>query len=212
MGTLRLDRQDLHQRLGRVAAKQGGYFRAQDALKVGYSYQAQQYHAERGNWTRVDRGLYCFPDWPKGLRETCWRWFLWSRGRAIVSHRAALVCGGFEGLLQHDGPVRPELTVALSFRADPPAELVLHYDRVPESEVDKRSGLPFTKPERTLLDLAQDRENTDFERVVVALAVAGIVDVDVLREKAADLGSVAADRLERAFTTVTIRRETLDAN
>lgn len=51
-------RQDLRRALHAVAFQQAGYFPAAQALEVGYSYQAQKYHADAGNWVRVGRALY----------------------------------------------------------------------------------------------------------------------------------------------------------
>src|SRR6266511_346392 len=84
------DRTDLRRRLLALAATQSGYFTAAQALDAGYSYPPQGYHAKRGNWLRVDRGIYRFPEWPTGPREDLVRWSLWSRGRAVVSHETAL--------------------------------------------------------------------------------------------------------------------------
>src|SRR6266508_2070830 len=83
------DRTDLRRRLLAIAARQSGYFTAAQALDAGYSYPAQRYHAKRGNWLRVDRGIYRFPEWPTGPREDLVRWSLWSRGRAVVSRETA---------------------------------------------------------------------------------------------------------------------------
>jgi hypothetical protein len=52
------DRQALRQALYRLAAGQAGFFTAAQALGLGYSYQAQKYHVDHGNWVRVDRGIF----------------------------------------------------------------------------------------------------------------------------------------------------------
>ncbi|MGH3933484.1 MAG: type IV toxin-antitoxin system AbiEi family antitoxin domain-containing protein [Pseudonocardiaceae bacterium] len=49
--------------LWRVASQQRGYFTAAQASEAGYSYQAQRFHAQRGNWFRVDRGIYRFREY-----------------------------------------------------------------------------------------------------------------------------------------------------
>ena len=54
------DRTDTRATLWRIASGQRGYFTAAQAREAGYSYQAQRYHAQRGNWTLVDRGIYRF--------------------------------------------------------------------------------------------------------------------------------------------------------
>ncbi|NVI87829.1 type IV toxin-antitoxin system AbiEi family antitoxin domain-containing protein [Actinomadura sp. BRA 177] len=87
-------------RLWRRAARQRGYFTAAQALEDGYSYQAQHFHVRRGNWTRVDRGIYRFrefADLPAGENDHLARWTLWSRGLAVVSHSTALGVHGLVG-------------------------------------------------------------------------------------------------------------------
>lgn len=54
-------RQDLRQQLSAVAFAQAGYFTAAQALSIGYSYQAQKYHADHGNWVRVQRRSSGYP-------------------------------------------------------------------------------------------------------------------------------------------------------
>lgn len=44
------DRTDTRAALWRLARRQRGYFTAAQARDIGYSYQAQRYHAKRGNW------------------------------------------------------------------------------------------------------------------------------------------------------------------
>jgi len=73
------DRQALRQNLYRRAASQAGYFTAAQAIDIGYSYQAQKYHVDHGNWLRLDRGLFRIPEWPSGVNDTPVRWMLWSK-------------------------------------------------------------------------------------------------------------------------------------
>jgi hypothetical protein len=66
----------------------GGQFGTE--VIAGYSYQAQKYHADAGNWVRIDRGLYRLPEWPVRQHDHFVRRALWSHGRAVVSHESAL--------------------------------------------------------------------------------------------------------------------------
>ncbi|MDR0991263.1 MAG: type IV toxin-antitoxin system AbiEi family antitoxin domain-containing protein [Propionibacteriaceae bacterium] len=50
-------RQVLRRRLETIAFTQAGFFTAAQALEAGYSYQAQKYHVDAGNWVRVDPEL-----------------------------------------------------------------------------------------------------------------------------------------------------------
>jgi len=73
-------RQDLRRALHAVAFQQAGYFTAAQALEVGYSYQAQKYHADAGNWLRVDRALFRLPEWPADADDIYVRWTLLGLG------------------------------------------------------------------------------------------------------------------------------------
>ena len=50
--------QENAQALYEIAAEQGGYFTAAQAREAGYAYSQQHYHCNRGNWQRVERGIF----------------------------------------------------------------------------------------------------------------------------------------------------------
>jgi len=86
------DPRDLRRRLSAVAATQSGYFTAAQALEVGYSYPQQKFHADHGNWLRVDRGIFRIPDWPVGPHDDLVRWDLWSKGALWPPTRPRSAC------------------------------------------------------------------------------------------------------------------------
>lgn len=143
-------RQDLRQSLQRLAFEQSGYFTAQQALGVGYSYQAQKYHVDHGNWVRVDRGLFRLPHWPAGREDAYVRWVLWSGGRAVVSHESALAVHG----LSDADPTSIHLTVGDDFHSTDEA-ITLHRAALAEGDVESRGTWSVTTPVRTLLDVAE---------------------------------------------------------
>ena len=124
------NRQALRQSLYRLAAGQAGYFTAAQALRVGYSYQAQKHHVDYGNWCRVDRGVFRIPEWPASVNDTLVRWMLWSRHRGVASHDTAAVA--------HDlgvvNPARVHLTVPPDFRKSD-AAVVLHRCVLPDTDI-----------------------------------------------------------------------------
>lgn len=80
------DSTSLRNRLTALAATQSGYFTASQAKVLGYSYSQHNFHTERGNWIRVERGLFRLPHWPIGLHDDLVRAALWVRGRGVISH------------------------------------------------------------------------------------------------------------------------------
>lgn len=192
------DRLDLRRRLSAVAAQQSGYFTAAQALEAGYSYPAQKYNADRGSWLRIDRGLYRFPEWPVGPHDDLVRWFLWSRGKAVVSHETALSV--YE--LGDVNPTRVHLTVPPNFR--PTAHgVVLIRATLPPGDVRDYEGFRITTPVRTLLDVAAGILELDQLAGAVGDALdQGLTTAPALRRRADEFGPKAALRIERSLTRV----------
>ncbi len=190
-------RSDLRRRLARLAAAQSGYFTAAQARDVGYSYQAQKYHVDHGNWQKVDRGLFRLPEWPPGEHEDLVRWTLWSRGKAVVSHETALVVHD----LGDANPARVHLTVPRGFRAKAPGA-ILHYGEIPPNDVVQFEGYRVTTPLRTLLDVATAGLELDqFTTAVRDALERGLVTPRQLRERADAFDDRAALWVERALST-----------
>jgi hypothetical protein len=175
--------------------RQSGYFTAAQAREVGYSYQAQKYHVDRGNWTRVDRGIFRIPDWPADAEDVYILWRLWSRDRTVVSHESALVLHELGDV----NPTRIHLTVPPGFRADDPA-VVLHTGQLSPQDVEERAGYRLTTPERSLLDAAAGDLSQEQLDVAVADGLQrGLVRPRRLRERSDEFGDRAALRIERAL-------------
>jgi predicted transcriptional regulator of viral defense system len=146
---------DTARTLRAVAAEQGGYFTAKQALAAGYHYPHLDYHASVGNIERVSHGLYRFADMPRGESDDFVRLTLWSRDRAdapqaVVSHESALSVHDLGELI----PNRIHLTVPPKFRKVAPPGVVLHAARLSPDDVEERTGFRVTSPLRTLLDAA----------------------------------------------------------
>jgi predicted transcriptional regulator of viral defense system len=139
-------------RLWQRAAGQRGYFTAAQALEDGYSYPLQHFHTQRGNWLRIDHGLYRFSEYkdlPAEDHDHLIRWALWSGGRAVVSHATAL------GV--HDlgiaNPAEIHLTVPQGFRKRD-ATIVVHRAHLEPDEVEEREGFQVTTPVRAIVESA----------------------------------------------------------
>lgn len=188
-------RQDLRRALHELAFHQAGYFSAAQAKDLGYSYQAQKYHVDHGNWIRVDRGLFRLPGWPSAGEDAYARWTVWSGGMAVVSHDSALAVHG----LSDANPARIHLTLPLSARARDEA-LVVHPGDIPESEVESRGAWAVTTVGRTLIDVAGGSTPQELVDDAVANALTrGLTTRRRLLRLAADSNDHAALRLERAL-------------
>jgi predicted transcriptional regulator of viral defense system len=194
------DRQALRQALYRLAAGQAGFFTAAQALGLGYSYQAQKYHVDHGNWVRVDRGIFRIPEWPSSVNDSLVRWVLWSRHRAVVSHDSAAAAHGL-GLLN---PAKVHLTVPPGFRMDDPA-VVLHRRELPDSDVTLLDGATITTVVRTVLDVIESQFDEELIGSVVNDAVdTGAVSVRQLERRLGELDDDARARAERVLARVSV--------
>ncbi|GAB3446000.1 type IV toxin-antitoxin system AbiEi family antitoxin domain-containing protein [Actinophytocola sediminis] len=189
---------DLRRALNAVAMRQGGYFTARQARDVGYSYQAQKYHVDRGNWTRIDRGLFRIPDWPVADSDRYVLWRLWSGDRAIVSHESALTVHDISDV----NPTKIHLTVPVDFRADDPA-VILHKTSLPPQDIEERPDFRVTTVERTLLDVAAgDFSQEQLDTAVSDALERGLSAARRLRARSDEHGERAALRIERALGVI----------
>jgi len=178
-----------------LAATQSGYFTAAEARKIGYSYPNQKFHVDRGNWVRVDRGIFRLPEWPVGPHDDLVRWSLWALGKGVVSHQTALTV---HGIGEFD-PARVHLTVPPRFSKSDPA-VVLHRATLDEADTEDRSGFRVTTPLRSLIDVATIGADLDqLARAITEAREAGVVTPRRLRERAEEIDMRGALRVEQAL-------------
>lgn len=195
------ERQDLRRRLHEVAFTQAGYFTAAQAKDVGYSYQAQKYHVDHGNWLRIDRGLFRLPGWPGGHDDSYARWTVWSHGRAVISHESALSVHDLSDV----NPARVEMTVPADFGAVDDAVRLHHAALLPD-EVEDRGSWRVTDVERTLVDIAGGDSPQEIVNGAVTDALRlGKASRRRLLHRAANSPDRAALRLERALAQAVAR-------
>lgn len=188
-------RQARRRRMYDIAKTQGGYFTAAQALVAGYPYQAQNYHVDRGNWQRLDRGLFRLPEWPVSEHEDLIRWSQWSHGKGLVSHETALSVHDIGDV----NPARVHLTVPSGFRKRGEG-VILHQGEVPEDDVQQREGFRVTTLLRSVLDVATGDLDLDQLATVVAEALKrGLFTRRMLLARVDEFGDRVALRIERTL-------------
>jgi hypothetical protein len=184
--------------LWRLAAGQRGYFTAAQAREAGYSYQAQHFHVQRGNWLRVDRGIFRFreySDLPTEENDHLVRWFLWSRGRAVVSHTTALAVHN----LGIANPAAIHLSVPPGFRQHDPA-VILHRAALQADDIEQHPGFLVTTPIRAIAEAGADHADQDvIDSAVVDLLEQGMATRRQLLHQAQRLGPRGELAIERAL-------------
>lgn len=189
------DRRDLRRKLFHLAAEQGGYFTAAQAREIGYSYQAQAYHAATGDWLRIERGMFRLREWIPNIHDDLARWTLWSRGRAVVSHETAL---SVHSIGEFESP-RVQLTVPAGFRMRDEG-VTLHYGDLPGGDVMARTGFRLTTPTRTIIDVAAFAPDEDqLARAIDDALRNGLITIRALRTRAEAVDPRAALFIERAI-------------
>lgn len=178
-----------------LTSEQAGYFTSAQAHVYGYTAQLLSYHAARGRFVRVRRGLYRLRDYPSSPREEVMAaWLAAGRESAVVSHESALDLHGLSDVV----PTTIHLIVPRDRRwIRSPQGVTVHTtaNPLPSNEIVTRLGLQVTAPERTILDVAE--AGTAPEQVLLAVSQAcarGMVVATHLRE-----GAARRDRRVRAL-------------
>lgn len=189
------DRRELRRRLLQIAGTQSGLFTAAQAREAGYSYPAQKYHVDHGNWTRIDRAMFRLPEWPPGPHEDLVRWVLWTHEQGVVSHETAMSVHG----MGDADPTRTHITVPPGFRKTAPG-VTLHRVSLPHGDIQRHDGFPITTPVRTLLDVAAGDLDLDQLSGAIEEAIAsGKATRRELLLRVDAFGAHAAVRVERAL-------------
>ena len=191
------DRLDMRRALNELAFRQSGYFTSAQARDIGYSAQSQKYHADRGTWMRIERGLYRLSEWPPSESDNYTRWFVWGEGRGVISHESAADAHGI-------GDLDPRL-VHLTVPAPQRTRLngvALHVATLTDEEVEQRGSFRATTVTRTVLDLADSPTTQEqFTELVSDALRSGRASAELLSARADEFGSHAALRIERALNS-----------
>jgi len=201
---MKRDSQENARALYQVAATQGGYFTAAQARRAGYAYSQQSYHVARGNWLKIERGLFRLRDFPPTEREDLIRWSLWSRNQkghpqAVVSHDSALTVHELSDVM----PARVHLTVPPAFRKPVPPGGVLHKARLAPDDIEEHPGYRVTNALRTLLDVADGPLSQEF----LDQAVHEALDRGLVRQRVLETASCSPKARRRLDQALAAARE-----
>lgn len=183
--------------LNELAFRQAGYFTAAQARVAGYTAQSQKYHADRGTWARIERGLYRLAEWPSNESDSFTRWFVWGKGRGVISHESAASVHDMGDL----DPRQVHLTLPTMQRTRLTG-VVLHVAVLPDGDVTQLETMRVTTPTRTVLDLADSPITQEqFTGLVSDGLLSSKVSAAALSARSDDFGAYSALRIERALRT-----------
>ena len=186
-----------------LAAGQGGYFTARQALAIGYSYPEQHYHVTHGNWRKCARGIYHLRDYPASpvgdlIVLTLQSMDRRGQSQAVMSHETAL--GLHE--LGDANPAQIHLTVPPRFRVQLGPGVILHRGVLTEQDWQDWGGYRVTTPLRTLMDIAASPTSWPLLEQAVRDALAqGLVRRNPLLD--AEGSAAMRQRLREAVTGAT---------
>lgn len=185
--------------LAALAARQGGYFTARQAIAAGYGYPQQHYHISTGSWERVARGVFRLRDFPPPERGDLIMLSLLSHDRlgqpqAVVSHETALALHD----LGDANPARVHLTVPRGFRRAMASGVALHFGRLESADWEEHDGYRVTTPLRTLCDIAASSASWPY----LDAAVRDALRKGVVRRRQLLNAPVSADAHDRLAAAV----------
>lgn len=167
-------------KLFEIADRQQGFFTAAQAKECGYYDSHFRRYLSRGEWIRMNRGLYRLSRYPVSDRPDLIEWSLWSRNKqgeiqGVFSHETALDLYELCDIM----PAKLHLTVPRHFRKSVsiPSVLRLHYVDLEAKDWVEQQGYRVTTPTKTLLDLAETRQLSDdlLKQAVVEARKKGIL-------------------------------------
>jgi predicted transcriptional regulator of viral defense system len=136
-------------RLYEIAENQAGYFTANQAQEVGYSWERLSYYVTTGKFTRVRRGVYRLVQFPGSSYEDLFVAWLKTGPDAVISHESALYLYQLSDILPSEVHVIIPRTGSRRRKG-----IHLHTNRLNPDEVTRREGLPVTSAARTIIDVA----------------------------------------------------------
>lgn len=146
-----------YDRLYQIAEDQAGYFTAEQARQVGFTYERLSANASKNRFIRMDHGIYRLNHFPSSLYEDLFAAWLRTGPDSVISHQSAL---SVYDLSDH---LPSEIHVIVPRTASRRREdLQLHTHQITEDEITRREGLPVTTPARTIGDVAKSGLSREF--------------------------------------------------
>lgn len=168
--------------LAACARRQYGLFRRDQALDAGLSDDQIRYRVKHGHWEAVDSGVYRIAGTPEGWHARLMAACL--AGPAVVSHRSAATLWHLPGF----GQDIVEVT-AFRHRRRRSRDVVWHESyHLGAQDVTTIAGLPTTRPQRTLIDLAATVKPEELERAVDEALRKNLTGLEQIARRLDELG------------------------
>lgn len=132
-----------------IAEKQAGYFAANQASEVGFSWERLSSNVKAGLFQRVARGVYRLVRFPGSASEDLFVAWLRTGRNAVISHESALSVYELSDVLPGEVHVIVPRTASRRRKG-----IRQHTNQLAPDEITSREGLPVTTVSRTIADVS----------------------------------------------------------
>jgi predicted transcriptional regulator of viral defense system len=132
-----------------TAESQAGYFTAQQAKEVGFSWERLSSNVKNEKFLRISRGIYRLTHFPGSPYEDLFVAWLRTGQHSTISHESALSIYELADVLP--GKIHVIVPRTASRRRE---GICLHTNRLGAEEITTREGLPVTTVARTIADVS----------------------------------------------------------
>ncbi len=168
-------------RVRSIALRQHGAITRRQALAAGFTDDRLVRRVERGEWLRLERGVYLvFGDPGPATRLMAAVAAL----PAVISHGSAAETHG----LRASSRGQPEVTVPHRFTNKFAGVVVHESTDLDAGQIVEIDGLPVTTPSRTIFDLAKRLGHHRLQRVIDDAIVRRLTSVEDLQDLLASIG------------------------
>lgn len=137
-----------YDRLYEIAESQAGYFTAQQARKVGFTWERLSDNAAGGKFIRIQHGIYRLSHFPGSRFEDLFIAWLSAGVNSVISHESALA------VYELSDQLPSEIHVILPRTASRRKKgFQIHTNALSPEEITWREGLRVTTVEKTLVDV-----------------------------------------------------------
>lgn len=177
-----------------IAEGQAGYFAAHQARSVGFSWERLSANVKTGRFQRVAHGIYRLSQFPGSQHEDLFVARLRTGPGSVISHESALSVYDLSDVLPGEIHVIIPRTGSRRRKG-----IRLHTNRLKEDEITLREGLPITKVERTIADVAFSGMAEDQVQEAIRDAIQRGLTT---RQQLIDIADRRGGRVKRIFNRV----------
>lgn len=150
-GNAHMEQKHKYNHLYEIAESQGGYFTAQQAKEVGFSWERLSSNAGTGRFMRIQHGIYRLSHFPGSKYGDLFIAWLNAGKNSVISHESAL------SLFDLSDQLPTEIHIILPRNSSRRKKgFRIHTNILSPEEITWKEGLRVTTVERTLVDVLSD--------------------------------------------------------